>query len=526
MMPFRASGDPSSNRLVLKEVPLGKYIQPMFQGNPAGLFASADCRHVLYFIKQPGQTDVYVDGARGGYYDSVDSQFLCSIDGQFVFVARRAMQSFVVFNGHEGKPCDKIDFPGPQRLIISPDGQHLAYDAVTRRQHRIVLDGREGRAYEQIVRGTPIFSSDSKHLAYEARRGNTFVVVLDTNEIDEADDVATISGTGSACGICFSPDGQRMAYTIKRADKWIVVSDGGQSPPYATYGTEMSIMFSPDSRRLAYQFGYDIDGRALLVIDGKTNWLPSGDPGTLLLHGNPCAFSPDGKHFAYARFNPSGTAQRCKVVIDGTNEFPGGNIVDTLLYSPDSRRLAYKIRLDDGELVAINGHRDKKYTDIGPKMEFSTNGEHFVYFGRQESAPQSQSTYFMIMDGQVIPLGGAFPKGFIFSPDGKHWAVARAGSKSGLDVLLDGRTVGNYYDLEMPSPYSQDGAIVFSPDSSHMAFRTFDKDQSYGVVVDGIEQKINGQFLFHTTLVFDSPTHLHGLALRGDQIFRFEIDLL
>jgi hypothetical protein len=177
-------------------------------------------------------------------------------------------------------------------------------------------------------------------------------------------------------------------------------------------------------------------------------------------------------------------------------------------------------------LVAINGRADRKYTEIGPEMKFSADGQHFVYFAREESRDRKESKFYMVMEGRVTPLGDAPAKAFTFSPDGKHWAMACGGGKPGLLVLVDGKTIGTYYDLELPSNYDSDSAILFSPDSRHVAFRSVAEDKSCSVVVDGVEQKINGRFLFNTGMIFDSPTHLHGLGLRGEQIFRFEVDLL
>jgi hypothetical protein len=514
--PWRALAESSPIQLVLTEVSLGQFVQQRFPSNPAGLFASADGRHVQFFVKQGGKTVVYVDGVAGAQYDSVQAQSLCSLGGQFAFLAHRSRQTLAVFGSHEGKLYNKIGGSGGRSLFVSPDGRHLAYEAVENRKHMIVLDGKEGEPYDQILRGTPIFSDDSKRLAYAAKRDGKFVVVLDTNEIAEADDVATIRATGKSCGMCFSPDSRHFAYTVKRSGSWFVVQDGVESKPYASYGMEMSIFFSPDGRRLAYEFGGS--GPALLVVDGKTNWLATGGD---------YAFSPDSKHFAYVLGNKPGATPRATVVLDGATEYPGGSSVDQLLFSPDSQKLVYTAHFGTNEeLVAINGQGDRKYTDIGPEMTFSSDGQHFVYFAREESSDHKESKFFMVMDGHVTPLGAGPPKGFTFSPDGQHWAVACLGGKPGLRVLVDGKTIGTYYDIEMPSNYSPDDALVFSPDSRHVAFRSTGQDGASRVVVDGVEQKISGRFLFHTTLVFDSPTHLHGLGLRGDQVFRFELEVV
>jgi hypothetical protein len=51
----------------------------------------------------------------------------------------------------------------------------------------VVVDGKEGKEYDGIVKGTPVFSPDSKHLAYMARRGGKWFVVIDGEEGKEYD---------------------------------------------------------------------------------------------------------------------------------------------------------------------------------------------------------------------------------------------------------------------------------------------------------------------------------------------------
>jgi hypothetical protein len=51
----------------------------------------------------------------------------------------------------------------------------------------VVVDGKEGKEYDGIAKGTPIFSPDSKHLAYLARRGEKWFVVIDGEEGKEYD---------------------------------------------------------------------------------------------------------------------------------------------------------------------------------------------------------------------------------------------------------------------------------------------------------------------------------------------------
>ena len=51
----------------------------------------------------------------------------------------------------------------------------------------VIIDGKEEKQYDGIVKGTLIFSPDSKHVAYRARAGNKQFVVVDGKEEKQYD---------------------------------------------------------------------------------------------------------------------------------------------------------------------------------------------------------------------------------------------------------------------------------------------------------------------------------------------------
>ena len=73
-----------------------------------------------------------------------------------------------------------------------------------------------------------------------------------------------------------------------------------------------------------------------------------------------------------------------------------------------------------------------------------------------------------------------------------------------------------------------DKIVFFSPDGNHVAYQA-NKLGKWYVVVDGKKgtQAFDG-FVKRTPLVFDSPTRLHGIALRtpGQKYFRVEVEIL
>jgi hypothetical protein len=114
-------------------------------------------------------------------------------------------------------------------FIVSPDNKRVAYMAGGNTQF-VVVDGVEGKVYENMGTGTPVFSPDSKRVAYEAKRGGKHLVVVDGMEGKEYYGIADVTlGEGR---ILFSPDSKRLAYWAELAEKWCVVVDGAEGKEY------------------------------------------------------------------------------------------------------------------------------------------------------------------------------------------------------------------------------------------------------------------------------------------------------
>ena len=83
--------------------------------------------------------------------------------------------------------------------------------------------------YDDIMKGTPVFSPDGKRVAYSARKGGRWFVVVDGQAGPEYDGI--MAGTP-----VFSPDGKRLAYVPEKGGKWLVVVDGQEGPTYDMTG--------------------------------------------------------------------------------------------------------------------------------------------------------------------------------------------------------------------------------------------------------------------------------------------------
>jgi roadblock/LC7 domain-containing protein len=129
----------------------------------------------------------------------------------------------------------------PESFIVSPDNKHVAYTAKSNTEQFVVIDGKEGRRYGGIGKGSLIFSPDSKRVAYGAGIDNKQFIVTNGSEGKRYDGIVSAP--------MISPDGKRLAYAATINKKRFVVIDGKEGKNYDSIG---ALLFSPDSKRVAY----------------------------------------------------------------------------------------------------------------------------------------------------------------------------------------------------------------------------------------------------------------------------------
>jgi dipeptidyl aminopeptidase/acylaminoacyl peptidase len=161
---------------------------------------------VAYAAKIGEQWAVVENGKEGKPYDAI-SRLAFSPDGRrLAYVADEGGKKILVVDGDEGKPyasivetdslerlhnCKEGDcwdaFYIERPFIFSPDGQRVAYVARVGEKRfnvsekwSVVVDGKEQSPYEGI--GGLTFSSDSRHVAYVAGEGPKQFVVVDGKE--------------------------------------------------------------------------------------------------------------------------------------------------------------------------------------------------------------------------------------------------------------------------------------------------------------------------------------------------------
>ncbi|MHC4501876.1 MAG: TolB family protein [Planctomycetota bacterium] len=361
-------------------------------------------------------------------------------------------------------------------MVVSPDGARLAFVEKMARSNtrRLMVDGRHvGGVYDEIAKGTPIFSQNSKRVAFAARRGNECFVVVDGHTSRPYAMEGGQGGGWPVGSMVFSPDCAHVAYQVRQKDGAYVVVDRTPHGPYddvtlpdgrKTWGI-WEFMFSPDSRHFAFRAR---KGRKMVACVGgfarDRYWnkpLISAGPFDSVGRSTPVWTTGSSRR---RRRSPGGFAF---IVREGGSERvltlprfgrgpPAHEVVvrDTVV-SLGGRNLAYVVRKDNRCMVARTaGPSGKPYDDIGVLMTRK---------GRLAYAAAVGKEVCVVVDGKEGPRydGVRYP-GTVFGPQGKRvaYAVARHGKAA---VWIDEREGKWYRGVDHES-------LCFSPDGKRFAF--------------------------------------------------------
>jgi Tol biopolymer transport system component len=354
-----------------------------------------------------------------GFYFSPDGR-------QVIYIAERDGKEFLVVNGREAEQFDHVS-----SFVWRADGREFAYMAMNGEEKFAVVGDRKGRSYDYISR--LVFPCGIRKVAYAARtkEGRDSIVVGDREGREFYE----------MCDLFVSPDGKQLAYRAysQSAEEYLILGDRVEGP-FSGVGNPV---WSSDSRRVGYVVR-DND-RAYVVIDNQ--------PGEKYDQIEYLAFSPDGKHVAYAantgrdQETPYVETGQWFVVLDGKQ----GELFDRirqLLFSPVGGRLAYIARKGDSWLVVVDDQS-------GPVYE----------------------PYQQIDD-------------IVFSPDGRHLAYLAEGDKRTF-LIIDGEVRGHIGRIESAGIFRTDNRkLVYSPDSSQLAYITGLDNRSVLVVGNRIRGEI------------------------------------
>jgi Tol biopolymer transport system component len=456
-----------SERILDVPDPLAEMVEETFTISP-------DCSRVVYAVKNKnGKIFVIADGEKmGKEYGSIGAPFFSRDGRRVAFLAVRDGRRMAVVDGVEGKQYDDASLP---TLAFSPDGTRFAFAGKTGGTYRLVVDGIEEKTGYEFI-DTPVFSPDGRRVAYKARSGDEQngrnLVVVD-GQVGEL-----YNRTGQPV---WSSDSRRVAYW--GSSSWTyVVCDGVKGNKCFQ---ARSLTFLPGSGKLAYLAdGYKT---IRLVVDGAEG--PEYDESQL----PGLAVSPDGSRIAY-------TARRGKtfyMVVDGKEEGP----YDEMGYpriSPDSKKVAYAAKKDGKYFIVVNGKPERPYDGMSyGNMFFAPAGNRLVYF-----ALKGKKIVAVVDGKEGAPYDNAGRPAF--SPDGKRVAyVADSGKKE--FIAADGRESPRVDQIGSDT-------LVFGPDGTHWAAMALLDDHNCLLVDGRVAVRLADVTMFEKVLskpVFDSPNELH-----------------
>ena len=291
---------------------------------------SPDSKKVAFIARKNGKWLVVVDGNEGKPYEQIEN-LLWSPDGQKIaYIAFHNGKELVVVNGTEGPEYQIID-----RMEFSPDGQHLAYAADIGQKQVLVVDGKESKQYDMINHF--VFSPDSRHLAYSALLNQKETVVVDGKELTSHQFVVSLG---------FSPDGKKVIYTGRDGMNSVDLFLNGQKvKSFEEIITPW--IFSPDGQRLAYWVRKS--GGVLMIIDGVEG--PQFDfSNSLLFEGkNEPVFSPDSRHLAYVAVR----GNKELIVVDGVESHLFDKILSRVEF--DSPEVFHFLAINNNEIFKVEG---------------------------------------------------------------------------------------------------------------------------------------------------------------------------
>jgi hypothetical protein len=459
-------------RLVTREVALGRAQAGELKGTRK---VSPDRRHVAYVAKVVGGEAAYVDGVAGKTYPAVASD-----------------------------PLSEAGLGSP--FTFSRDGRRVAYvaqlsDARARGPRRVVVDGREGPAFDYVWSGGLHFSDDGKHFRYTAERGGKRFAVVDGVEYGPYERVSAPSfrshkdGTG-AVAFDATRDGRQMLVVngrefpaddplglalffgeevtwpreVVRGGKHFVVWGGREVGPF---DEEIGSVLRTTPRADGWLVTFEVkrDGKQIAVVDGVEG-KPYDYVGSIHV-------SPGGAHTLYA----ARQGEESFVVLDG-REGPKYSNVELDYRSPfsaDGRRYAYaasrEVAPDSRRYFVVDGKEGKSY-DYVAQVAFTPDGAQLLYLAYDAARRKT----LLVRDGEEVAAYDHMPDhGDIrFGPDGRRMYFRLRKNEGGKEaVVVDGRAYS----------YDEIKDVEFSPDGRRLVFKA-QRGRGWVMVLDGVESEL------------------------------------
>ena len=192
-------------------------------------------------------------------------------------------------------------------------------------------------------------------------------------------------------------------------------------------------------------------------------------------------------------------------VISNENAQPWFDGVDRLRFSPDGRRLVYRAKKGEKQVLVEDGKVLKSFDGIKGMPVFSPDSKHLAFMG------VNGRKISVVFDGKVILKGYQNAREPTFSPDSRHFAVAVKDQKK-WKIARDGKVSDKTYKFIQ--------SLVFSPDSGRFAYAA-QTGQELFLVVDGKEAP---HFKTVGTPVFSPDSSRFAYAVHTGKKWRVMLD--
>jgi len=181
----------------------------------------------------------------GSLYDGIDKLTFGSDGISVAYTAKKDGKNYIVLNGREETLPDG-DLAGP--LVVQPDNKGVGIIMISQDgfflHQAFFQDGVKENKYEEA--SALVYSRDGSLHAYTARRGNNWFVVLNGKEGSAFDRVVTP---------LFSPDSRQLIYRARKDGKRFVVvtdRDGNVINQHPAYEQVFQPVFTADGKSIAY----------------------------------------------------------------------------------------------------------------------------------------------------------------------------------------------------------------------------------------------------------------------------------
>ena len=471
----KADAGRATLRLVTREVSLGRVQAGELKGTRT---VSPDRRRVAFVAKVKGGEAAYVDGVAGRTYPAVASDplseaglgspFTYSRDGSRVAYvvnlsngARARGPRRVVVDGKEGPAFDYIWTGG---LHFSEDGKHFTYRAERGGKHFAVVDNVESGPYERV--GAPAFRDYKDRgfvVAFDAVRDGRELFVVNGQEFAEDDPKGR--------ELFFGEEAGRPREVVRDGKHFVVWDDKEVGPFDEAAGSSLRTTPRGDGRLVTFEGKRG--GKQMAVVDGV-----EGKPYDYV---GPIYVSPGGEHILY----PVRSGKEAFVVFDG-EEGPKFSDIDidygVSPFSPDGQHYAYAASRDytgDIQFLVVTDGKAGRFYDFITSVTYTPDGAHLLYLAFDRSRWKT----FLVRDGEEVAAYEMLSDVDIrFGPDGKrmYFRLRPLGEeKSQEAVVVDGRTFSydNILDVE------------FSPDGRRFVLKG-QRGRGWVMVVDGVESEV------------------------------------